>query len=260
MIDIHTTDWQPAPQQLPAGREAFAIGDVHGQADLLQHLLHALPSHRAAFTSDLVFLGDLIDRGPASRECLRLAAATPSWASHVHRLQGNHEQLMTGSLRGLQIAQENWALNGGFDTLRSFGIDVYTTREPINRLKAVLTPAEAALLANLALEARIGPYVFVHAGWHPDVPADQQSDDDRLWIRRAFLEASTWPHPYTVVHGHTSQRPAAHGYRIGVDSKAYRSGVLTAVQLVGSQLRFIQAARSIAADPRYLLHETEVQQ
>lgn len=257
MIDIFASPWINAPQPMPTGTEAFAVGDVHGRADLLDALLTALPQHCVAADTQLVFLGDLIDRGPDSRRCLALAATAYPWASNVHRLMGNHEQLMIGSLQGLQIAQGNWAINGGFDTLRSFGVDVYTTREPIEALSGRLSSAERRFLDNLQMEIRIGPYVFVHAGWHPDVAPDQQSDDDRLWIRRTFLEAATWRHPFTVVHGHTPQRPGIDRHRIGVDSKAYQSGVLTAVQIAGQSVRFVQAFDAAAHDTRVLLQHPE---
>jgi len=70
---------------------------------------------------------------------------------------------------------------------------------------------------------------------------DAQTEHDMLWIREPFLTGRGWPHPVTVVHGHTPEGPTALPHRIGVDSGVFASGRLTAVELSGNRLRFITA-------------------
>ena len=59
----------------PRGRRAYVIGDIHGRLDLLQNLLNAIHSEidgQHPGNVLLVFLGDLIDRGPNSKDVLDL--------------------------------------------------------------------------------------------------------------------------------------------------------------------------------------------
>src|SRR3546814_10201329 len=87
-----------------------------------------------------------------------------------------------------------------------------------------------AFLQRRVLHRRIGDYLFVHAGLHPGRPLDDQTEHDMLWIREPFLSGHDWPHPVTVVHGHTPEGPTVLAHRIGVDSGVFASGCLTAVR------------------------------
>ncbi len=82
---------------------------------------------------------------------------------------------------------------------------------------------------------RFGDYLLVHAGIRPGVELDQQRQSDLRWIREPFLLDNS-DHGFVVVHGHTitadiDERPN----RIGIDTGAYRSGVLTALAIEGSE-------------------------
>jgi serine/threonine protein phosphatase 1 len=81
---------------------------------------------------------------------------------------------------------------------------------------------------------RFGDYLFVHAGIRPGVEIDQQRQSDLRWIREPFLLDDT-DHGFIVVHGHTI-RPEAEirPNRIGIDTGAYRTGVLTALAIDGN--------------------------
>jgi serine/threonine protein phosphatase 1 len=90
----------------------------------------------------------------------------------------------------------------------------------------------------------IGDYAFVHAGISPEVPLEDQSRQDLLWIRDPFL---SYPgqHSHLIIHGHTIvedvvERPN----RIGIDTGAYRFGRLTALVLERSARRYIQAVQT----------------
>ena len=66
----------------------------------------------------------------------------------------------------------------------------------------------------------------------------EHSRRELLWLREPFLSGRDWRQPFTVVHGHTIRGPEVLRHRIAIDSGAYRTGVLTAVQLAGERLRF----------------------
>lgn len=82
---------------LPDGEEVFAIGDVHGCADLLRAALDAIAVEpRQAPVRRLVLLGDLIDRSPDFLGALDLAcdAAALAKADEAIALMGNHEIML----------------------------------------------------------------------------------------------------------------------------------------------------------------------
>ena len=78
--------------------KTFVIGDVHGRCAQLETLLEMLPRNEAADT--VVFLGDLIDRGPDAPGCvdkvMKMSQANPE---RVLCLRGNHEQCCSTSSR-----------------------------------------------------------------------------------------------------------------------------------------------------------------
>ena len=87
---------------------------------------------------------------------------------------------------------------------------------------------------------RFGDYLFVHAGIRPGVTIEDQLQSDLRWIREPFLLDDT-DHGCVVVHGHTireeiEERPN----RIGIDTGAYRTGVLTALVIEGVDRRYLQ--------------------
>ena len=72
---------------------------------------------------------------------------------------------------------------------------------------------------------------------------ERQTQADLLWIRQEFLAAET-PYPgKVVVHGHTPMRqPDLRRWRIGIDTGAYASGILSAIRLRGFERTLIQTA------------------
>lgn len=249
-IDIveNSSPWRFPPA--PPGRRLYAIGDVHGRDDLLAALLAAIRADAAdagAGDNLLVGLGDYIDRGPDS-------AAVLERLSHLHwddfafvPLKGNHEHLM---LRFLEAPDEGgpWLANGGAATLASYGVPIGT--DPPERaryagwrdaLDRALPAHHRRFLASLALSHDVGDYLFVHAGIRPGIPLAAQSDQDLIWIRGAFLNA-TENFGRLVVHGHSIElEPDLRPNRIGIDTGAFATGRLTAVAISGDQVRFLTA-------------------
>ena len=111
---------------LPDGYRLYAIGDVHGRDDLLADLLakiEADSSGRRAVKRIIVFLGDLIDRGPASASVVeRLRTYEPADARIVF-LAGNHEEVLLRILDGEKELVSDWLRFGGAECIRSYGVD-----------------------------------------------------------------------------------------------------------------------------------------
>jgi serine/threonine protein phosphatase 1 len=239
------------PPEVPPGRIVYAIGDIHGEDALLLDLLARLRNDAAdrGARPVAVFLGDYVDRGPGSRAVLDILAAPPLPDFDIHLLKGNHEQAMLDFLAD-PLAGAVWLEYGGLATLSSYGVGLAPgapgparLMEMRNQLDALLPQAHRQLLTSLRPWVTHGDYVFVHAGIRPEVPLTAQREQDLLWIREPFLD---WPdrHEKMVVHGHTVRpAPQLMANRIGIDTGAYATGILTAVALEGSDMRIIQARR-----------------
>jgi serine/threonine protein phosphatase 1 len=250
-IVAETTQWQTAPRPLPAGRTVFAIGDVHAHADHLWTLqeeitgIIALELDPAAAPVSVIWLGDYVDRGWQPLETIDLVTAGLGQPGVEEiRLIGNHEVYLIEAATGEDLSLPrllNWWRFGGEETLKTLVPDA-RIEEPVElaaALREALGSERLAFLQGLALQHRIGDYVFVHAGLNPERPLDDQREEDLLWIREPFLSGRDWPHPVTVVHGHTPEGPTALAHRIGVDSGVFMSGSLSAVELRGDRLRFL---------------------
>jgi serine/threonine protein phosphatase 1 len=240
----------PTAPAVPDGTVVWAVGDIHGRLDLLQPLVEAMVADLHASTAArkvVVFLGDYIDRGPDSRGVLRLLSGLPSIQGIEWRfLKGNHEQAMLGFLDD-PSAGAKWCEYGGDNALRSYGLrvpDLAHRTEAWARVAAdlrhKLTAREAAFLEDLELSLTVGDYFFSHAGARPGVALDRQSAEDLMWIRQPFLNSQAG-FEQVVVHGHTpTTRVHADHRRIGLDTKAYHSGVLSAVRLERQERSLLQ--------------------
>lgn len=224
------------PQVAPDER-VYAIGDVHGRADLLDALVATIAADAARFddgrTPRIVLLGDYVDRGEQSATVLQRVAALR--AEGAVCLRGNHEAAL---LAFLDAPEEGaaWLGFGGLQTLASYGVRLPGPRdrralgEAAAALAAALGPAQA-LLRDLAATHVSGDVVFVHAALVPGVPLERQEDAAMLWGDRRFLVRG-WEPGRLVVHGHyAGAAPEVAAGRICVDTGAYHSGRLTAVRL-----------------------------
>lgn len=231
---IHTT-----PPRVPDGTRVYAIGDIHGRRDLLDRLLETIakdctdaPERRV-----LVTLGDYIDRGPDSRGVVeRLAnlhTEHPFDDFALCFLKGNHEQLMEQFIDGENDGRL-WMNCGGGETLNSYGAK-YTAQSIAKRLPK----QHRQFFSNMVLMSREGDYAFAHAGVRPGVGLAKQTPEDMLWIRARFLNATT-DFGAVIVHGHTPvDVPDVLDNRIGIDTRAWASGTLTALVLEGTEQRFL---------------------
>jgi serine/threonine protein phosphatase 1 len=234
------------PPKTPDGVRIYAIGDVHGRADLLAQLFAGIDDDIAAYPAQRaieILLGDYIDRGPQSREVLDILVAR----SHRRRmvcLKGNHETYLPDFLRNPATLVQ-WQCFGGLETLMSYGVmpSINPNKQEQQGLAAALNRAlpdsHRRLLASLRSSFACGDYFFVHAGVRPGVPLSHQHEQDLLWIREDFLlHADSFGK--IVVHGHTAVvEPDMRPNRINIDTGAYATGKLTCLVLEGEDMTFI---------------------
>lgn len=227
------------------GRLVYAVGDIHGHAEVLDDLLGQIvadmEASRPITTPLLVFLGDYVDRGSDSRGVIeRVLKLTADRRVEVTALKGNHEDALLRFLDDPGYAA-SWIENWGETTLRAYGVDPWGGAEVREAFLAAFPPAHRAFLDGLAVRHEVGDYLFVHAGVRPGVLLADQNERDLIWIRYDFLESDA-DFGKVVVHGHTpSPRPQMRANRIGIDTGVYYTGVLTAVRLEGESQRLIQA-------------------
>lgn len=242
------TGESPREAWVPKGVRVYAVGDIHGRADLLTALHDDIFKDAAArpgYTDCLVYLGDYIDRGLESRRVLDIVAVPPPPGFGTIHLRGNHEQAILDFLENPDKARY-WLDYGGAQTLFSYGIhlpagpsDARMRTEIRDSLLATMPKAHLSFLRHLRHAIAIGDYLFVHAGIKPGVPIAEQSPGDMLWIRTEFL-TSREDFGKIVVHGHTiSHFPDLRPNRIGIDTGAFASGRLTCLVLEENRHRFL---------------------
>ena len=228
----------------------YAVGDVHGCLDELLALEAIMIDDAAQFTGDrlIIMLGDYVDRGPWSADVLEhLSKPAPA---NFHRicLMGKHERFRLDYIDG-RITLADWLTVGGLSTILSYGIEPAGLRmmnsEPASvdaQVRAAIPAHHIELLRAMPIMIDTGHYLFVHAGIRPGVPIDEQRDEDLLFIRKPFLEASDRL-PRYVVHGHTPIENAERiGRRVNLDTGAFKTGRLTALRIWQNRGRFLSNA------------------
>ena len=104
--------------RLPEGLRIYAIGDVHGRADLLGQLFGLIDADLARRPAERilhVMLGDYVDRGPASRAVIDAILARADRRELV-ALKGNHDALLLQALDE-PTSIGDWLLMHGVETL-----------------------------------------------------------------------------------------------------------------------------------------------
>lgn len=238
-------------------KRVYAIGDIHGRYDLFRRLINIIEidcASRAPVPTQIVLLGDVVDRGPDAartvRGCMSLTALTDRFVV----LKGNHEEVMSEALSGDLYAYGHWLTFGGRETLLSWGVDRQVVEGPANienlSIAAKSVGSEViSWLKKLPLHYRHNNYLFVHAGIRPGIALRKQHANDLLWIKDEFLESDV-SHGIMVVHGHTivESGPVVRPNRIGIDTGAYYSGRLTALAIEGDDIWFLNTSEPSAED------------
>ena len=245
------TDRQGALPVVPEDTSVYAIGDIHGRADLLRTLLAMIEDdaqRQGRARNVLILLGDYVDRGPDSRGVIELLLDPPLTGFQTVCLMGNHEDMMLTFLDDAQAA-DGWLMNGGQATLESYGVmvppgaaDPQTMQDGLCQ---ALPPSHLTFLRGLALYHVEGDFLFVHAGVRPGMSIAAQDPHDLIWIRDDFLRSKK-DHGQVVVHGHSvtfepsvfPDRPRP--VRIGIDTGAYLTGSLTCLAITGTDRRWLR--------------------
>ncbi len=238
---------------VPQGRRLYVIGDVHGRLDLLDGLLARIRADEAARggEGEFIFLGDLINRGPQSAQVIDRLIALKAQRPNTRFLLGNHEEIFLSALAGSRDALRFFHRAGGMETVLSYGVtpQAYEATDfaaLAAMLRDAIPSAHQAFLEGFEDMIIEGTYVFVHAGVRPGIQLARQRPGDLRWIREQFLHAPGADDPgimpgMIVVHGHTIfedviERPG----RIGLDTGAYRSGLLSAMAFEGRHRWILQ--------------------
>jgi Diadenosine tetraphosphatase and related serine/threonine protein phosphatases len=222
-------------------RITYAIGDVHGRADLLSSLLGFCVRDAASLGASprFIFLGDICDKGPSSREAYDIVAEALAAYPGSILLKGNHDDMFERSVGRLQRnAVAAWLPRGGVQTLNSYAKD---DLELAVQIAGTVHSDHVRMVAESSLMAEEGEYLFVHAGIDPGKTLDDQSERDLIWHREPFM-GHVGDLGKVVVHGHSivGDRPVATENRISLDTGAYASGRLTALRITSQGLSFFQ--------------------
>jgi serine/threonine protein phosphatase 1 len=232
---------------VPPGVRVYAVGDVHGRADLLQDVFEKIDWDRAASPAPRcfeIYLGDYIDRGPDTAGVIS-GLIKRQRRPDVTCLSGNHEALLLNFLSRPQVLFE-WQYVGAPQTFASYGVSfprqVSSMRDCerlAQQLRTSMPHDHLSFVRFLGLSLSVGDYFFVHAGIRPTVPLNSQTPEDMLWIRAEFLACEA-PFQKVVVHGHTPvHHPDVRSNRINIDTAAYLTGNLTCLVLEGELQRFL---------------------
>ena len=269
-LPVDISSWKPAPFDLK-GETVFAIGDVHGCAAELAVLLEAIRglARDATGKRRLVYLGDMINRGPDSVGVLELWARGEEahGVDHVDRLMGNHEIMMMLTVVGgphAHKAEGMWLSKrmGGQKLVDQMAARAGHAAAHADQalLKAGLGEEVVHRLQAMRSHVRLGNTLFVHGGLDPHADPDEFlarpwlifTEARWAWINHGFLDWKQGFGGTLVVHGHTP--PDKHkaisgmedphqfeGDRLGLDGGSARTGIVTAAEIQDGRYRILKA-------------------
>ncbi len=239
----------------------YAIGDIHGHLDKLEEVMEAILADGGP-DAEVVFLGDLVDRGPDSRGVIDFVLNGLKQGRKWTILTGNHDRMFRYFLEpsprvDMRLRPDLYWLHerlGGRETLASYGLtfDIEARLSEIHAAARATVPAEhVSFLAQLSYAKQHGDLLFVHAGIRPEVALEDQLEDDLCWIREEFLDYPH-PHPWLVVHGHTPVvRPTHFGNHVNLDTGAGYGQAVTAAVFEGTTVWHL------TSEGRHLLSPTD---
>ncbi|MEL7467389.1 MAG: metallophosphoesterase [Pseudomonadota bacterium] len=241
-----------APELPPIEAESpiYVIGDVHGRDDVLVPLIDQIMQDAASqpstgATPQLVFVGDMVDRGPGTRGVIEFLMAVQDWPElETHFLVGNHELMMLQFIND-PVMGRRWLRYGGYETVQSYDIGRVGDLSDDHELRRVAETFQLALGPHLAFIEDLKPWhlngnlLITHAGADPGLSPAQQTIDALVWGVPSFYQHARTDGLW-VVHGHTIvEEPLVRDGRISVDTGAYQSGTLTALKVYGTQVSFL---------------------
>lgn len=269
-VPVEISTWKPAPFAVE-GETVFAIGDIHGCAEELAWLLDTV----RALAGDgdkprrLVYLGDLVDRGPDTLGVLRLWAegARARGVDRVDRIIGNHEILMLlamgdGPRAGKAAAMWLAERTGGSKVLAEMRAAVRDPAAPpsYELATAALGRQIVDRLLTQRSHLRLGNTVFVHGGLDGRMPQDEflappwtaGTEARWAWITTGFLDWQGGFDGTLVVHGHTppqkhfplTRMEDPHLFlhdRLGLDGGSAITGIVVGAEIRDGRYRILKA-------------------
>lgn len=241
----------------------IAVGDIHGHLQPLREVLAAIRAE-AGPDDTVVLLGDYIDRGAHSRECIaEILSFRATAPARIVCLMGNHEEWLLRTMR--DSTRHSWLLGmEALDTIRSYspeaaerirhaaslvGDALYLDRCPLpyDLFFDAMPAAHRAFFEELQLFEETPDCICSHGGLDPDGGAlGAQRPGSLIWGATGFqdryageralvyghwnnaeLDAGGWPHPRIIAN------------TIGIDTISH--GVLTAIRMPERQI--IQSSR-----------------
>jgi serine/threonine protein phosphatase 1 len=252
--------------RIPDYQRLYAIGDIHGRADLLRLLLKEILADAKAHEAEqylLVFLGDYINKGPATKEVLdilhyglpELLRGLPG-ALVPFFLRGNHEEYFLHYMDGGSV-KADWLKSCIETTIASYDED--KAKELIEgerldqnairkKLKKLLPPEHAEhvkFMKRMKYFLDRGDYFLSHGGIRPGIAFDRQMNKDLLITCPEFLNEINLDKVVKIaVHGHrrnieSPEEPDIRRHRIGIDTLVPGGNCLTALVLQGSERSFL---------------------
>ncbi|HVN84072.1 MAG TPA: metallophosphoesterase family protein [Candidatus Binatia bacterium] len=209
----------------------FVVGDIHGCLDEVDALLDGLS---ATAGDRIVFLGDYVDRGPASKAVIDRLIRLQREGPQCVFLRGNHEDMFLAYMGMDGHYGDAFLVNGGRATLRSYDLETCDGAAVAQRIPS----AHIEFLRALRDYEIAGDFLCVHAGINPLRPLEKQSSEDLLWIREEFIR-NRHPLPYIVLFGHTPHRDVPTNllpYKIGLDTGLVYSNKLSCLELESGEL------------------------
>src|SRR5438270_546504 len=184
---MQTSESTPAGAR---GFRAYVVGYINGRLDLLDALLAEIESYIAAQPPRktlLVFLGDLIDRGPSSAQVVERLRTYERPSVRTVFILGNHEEVLLRILDGDTSLIQSWLRFGGEQCLKSYGADpleisVLDGASAVAAIRAAIPEKHQAFLRSFVDTCRFGDYLSVHGGIRPAASIDQHVLSDRRWI------------------------------------------------------------------------------
>ena len=204
----------------------YAIGDIHGQYDMLNEALMLVDSDGGS-DAHIVFVGDYIDRGPDSKKVINTLIEGKKAGRNWTILRGNHDRMFCRFINdGVEhddmiLSGKGWLhpVIGGQVTLESYNVDI-NSDTLLNDARAAVPKDHIAFLMSRPLWFEKDDKIFVHAGIRPSIPITEQIEDDLIWIREDFLNY-TGDHGKLIVHGHTAMpHPLRYSNRVNLDGGA----------------------------------------
>ncbi len=269
-VPVEISAWKPAPFALK-GETVFAVGDIHGCAREFRALLDGIAglAEERAGQRRLIYLGDMINRGPDSIGVLELWAekAEVRGVDRIDRVMGNHEiMMMLAAIGGphARKAETMWLSQrmGGRKLLDQVAARVGrpAARTDIALLELALGRRILQRLYGMRSHVSIGNTLFVHGGLDPHADVDEFltrpwtvfTEARWAWINHGFLDWKGGFGGTLVVHGHTP--PDKHkaisgmedphlfeGDRLGLDGGSARTGIVTAAEIQDGRYRILKA-------------------